>query len=389
LIPGEFSAGSMSGTASAIQGTFASSKTGTQMVAEASGPMLLSLRIVRGPLTANQDEEIVRKYNQLTSSHIPIEEFRRWAANGPEGPAWHGLLEPEDGKIGGHICLIPFRTNRRGQKRIIAKAEYFFVEEQYRSMRVKGFEGSFKPPAILQLDQLYRHCLAEGWGPLLISASSAIQPLHLLVGCRSVDFPLVECLFILRPWNAAVKTPNLTVRQRIGVFLAGCAQIGLWAAAGRWMRPNNSVQQVPTGGGGEVKGEVLAFFEDEESIRWRYPEKGYVRFALEEAPEEFAISKRGSEAGYLRVCQWEVSDGRSIKSLLVALLREARAEKALGVRWAVYGEEKTASWLTGQMKRLGFLCVRRTRRLLLYTKDKDYLRADRWKITDSLFSFDP
>jgi hypothetical protein len=376
----------MSGAASA-QRALASGNPNIQMPAK-SGDAVLNLRIARGPLATDHDEAILHKYNQLTLSQIPIEEFRHWVQSGPEGPAWHALLETEDGQIAGHICLIPFRAKWHGQRKIIAKAEYFFVEQQYRSGAVKGFEGSFKPPAILLLDQLYRHCQAQGWGPLLVSAAPAIQPLHLLVGCRAVDIPLVECLFILRPWTAAIKTPNLTARQRAAIFVAGCAQISFWIAVWRLMRPGLRVRDVPmSSGGGAGDGERLAFFEDEESMRWRYPEKGYVRFAAEESPEECVIWKRGSGARYARVCQWEVARGRLVKPFLLSLVHGALAEKALGVRWAVYeGEE--AEGLIGQMKRLGFLCVRRTRRYLLYTKDPEFLKASSWRITDSLCSFD-
>jgi hypothetical protein len=379
----------MSGATSAVQQAIAPGKLKTEAEANGCEP-ILRLRLARGPLVADQAESILTKYNQLTQSKIPMEEFRHWIQDGPEGPAWHALLETEDGQTAGHLCLIPFRSNWHGRKKIVAKAEYFFVEEQCRSMRVKGFEDSCKPAAILLLDQLYRHCQAQGWGPLLISATPAIQPLHRMVGCRSADFPLVECLFILRPWMAATRTPNLSARQRVATFLAGCAQFSFWAVVGRLRRSNPRIRRVPmSSSGGPGDGERLAMFEDEQSVRWRFPEKSYARLALEAAPDQFVISKRGSGAGYTRVCQWGVAGDYSTKSFLLALLREARAEKALGVRWAVYGDGEGAAQLTGQMKRIGFLCVRRTRRLLQYTKDKEFLRAGSWKITDSLFSFDP
>jgi hypothetical protein len=379
----------MSGTAQAPRRDLASSNTTTEISQKACGPML-NLRIVRGSLQADQDEAILRKYNKLTSSTISIEEFRHWVQSGPEGPAYHALLETEDRQIAGHICLIPFRTKWSGETIVTAKAEYFFVEEKYRSLAVKGFENSFKPPAILLLDQLYRHCRDQGWGPLLISAAPAIQPLHLLVGCRSVDFPLVECLLILRPWRAATRTPNLTRPQRFAIFFVGCLQRSLWSL-GMWlMRPGHTVNRVPLSSGGNlIDDDRVAFFEDEESMQWRYPGQGYVQFALHGAAEQFVIAKKGSGSGYLRVCQWNLSSHGSLTSFLLALVREARKEDALGVRWSVYSSGKRSTQIVGIMKKIGFLCAPRVRRLLFYTKNPELLRPGNWRITDSLFSFDP
>src|SRR5271168_4616757 len=140
----------MSGKAQALHPVLAASNAATAVPREASSP-ILELRVVRGPLDPSQDETIVRKYNELTSSKIPVGEFRHWVQGGPEGSAYHALLETEERQIAGHICLIPFQTRWRGQAMVVAKAEYFFVEERYRGGRVRGFENTFKPPAILLL----------------------------------------------------------------------------------------------------------------------------------------------------------------------------------------------------------------------------------------------
>lgn len=349
--------------------------------------------MVRGPLAPAQDKEIIRKYNTLTSSKIPVEEFRHWVQRGPEGCAYHALLETADGQIAGHICLIPLRTKWRGQPVLVAKAEYFFVEEKYRGCAVTGFESSFKPPAILLLERLYRDCHEQGWGPFLISAGAEIQPLHRLVGCRPVDFAVTECLLILRPWRAAAKTPNLNGLQRLAVFLVGCVQRSLWAPAAWLMRPGHLVERVPHGSSVEfaagVGAERMALFEDEESMRWRYTEEGYVQFALEGSPDHFVIAKKGSGTGYLRVCQWNLPCHGGLTSLLLALAREARKEKALGVRWSVYRGGERCAQLAGVLKKIGFFCAPRTRRLLVQTKSQEFLTAGNWKLTDALFSFDP
>jgi hypothetical protein len=76
-------------------------------------------------------------------------------------------------------------------------------------------------------------------------------------------------------------------------------------------------------------------------------------------------------------------------SLIVALLREARAQNAMGLRWAVYDDGEISSKLVKQMRRAGFLCARRTRTVMIHKKDPAFLDPKLWNINDSLFSFDP
>src|SRR5262249_2289076 len=118
---------------------------------------MLRLRIVRGPLTDDQDSTILREYNRLTSSQIGLANYRRWERGSPDGPVFHGLLETEEGEIAGHMCLIPLRLRGQGREWIAAKAEYFFLREPFRKERVSGLESSFKPAAVLLLEKLYSH----------------------------------------------------------------------------------------------------------------------------------------------------------------------------------------------------------------------------------------
>jgi hypothetical protein len=348
---------------------------------------MLRLRVVRGPLREDQNSTILREYNRLTSSDIAENHYGRWVRESPDGPVFHGLLETEQGEIAGHMCLIPLRIKRYGRKQIAAKAEYFFVRESFRTERIAGLENSFKPAAVLLLDALYRHCREQGWGPVIISAPPRIHPLHVLAGCRPVDFSLQECLFIFRPRAAAVHTPNLSNKQRAGMFVAGAAQASYWAARRIFLKTSTRVHKAPVHGG-ETEGnrELLALFPDQESIAWRFPEPEYVRFVHDAGGE--LVAKRGAAKAYLRVSQWHLESSATAKELLQRLLEEAAAEGAVGVRWAVYGNGKAREELVRQMKSRGFLCVPRIRRLLFHTDDKTLLAQQVWNLSDSLFNFD-
>jgi len=349
---------------------------------------MLSLRIVRGPLEPREEEAIVREFNRLTKSQVPIDRFRRWVRSGPDGPAWHALLEADGAGIVGHFCLIPLRTEHDGTQLVAARTEYFFVHENFRKEKVRGFENSFLSCAILLLGQLYENCRDFGWGPFLASASEEIQPYHRLAGCRPAEFRIKECLLILRPWEAAVRTPNLSGWQRVGVFLTGLAQRMFWYAVMPWTKSNG----VSSASIGDVnirpQPGQMSFFQDHDSLEWRYPEDEYAALLANSASGDYLIVKRGSKDRYLRVCQWSLETADVASPLLLTLIRMAADEGSLGVRWAVYGQEGPAASLVNVLQRRGFLCVNRGRTVLFNTKEGGFVVPSLWNMSDSFFSFD-
>jgi len=350
---------------------------------------MLSLRIVRGPLTDRENEFVLREYNRLTASRIPMNMYLRWVQGSPDGPAFHALLDTDQGEIAGHFCLIPVRAEGAGRKLTAAKAEYLFVREGFRSAPVRGFEDAPKPPAILLLEQLYRRCSQEGWGPFLASARQELHPLHRLAGCRPADFAVRECLFILKPWKAATQTPNLSAKQRVGVFLWGLAQRGVWPLAAAFRSGANGARTIPLHSREIKPGEErLGLFRDKRAVQWRYPEQDYMRLALDDHPDDFLIAKRGSQERFLRVCQWGLKPDSGIKSLAFALIEEAKAEGGCGVRWAVYAGSDASERIVRELRGMGFVCPPRMRWLLLYTTDRALLEPDLWRISDAFFNFD-
>jgi len=349
---------------------------------------MLNLRIVRGPLQGAEEESILREFNRLTDSAIAATEFRRWVRDSPDGPAWHAVLETDESRIVGHFCLIPLRVRYHGKQICAARTEYFFVHEDFRREKVRGIENSFMPCGLLLLDLLYRKCSEQGWGPLIVSASEQIQPFHEIVGCCPADFGLTECLLILRPWQAARRTPNLTAKQRIALFLAGIAQ----------QVPQSIARMIPFKSRGvkiasvasvcvHPKTDRTAFFEDKDSLSWRYPDTEYTTIVSEDDAHQYVIAKHGSNERYLRVCQWHLEESSDPIPFMAALIKEAKREKALGVRWSLYLDQQQ-SVILKSMGELGFLRVPRNRRLLFYTSEDAFLNPKQWDIADSFFSFD-
>lgn len=271
---------------------------------------MLNLRTVRGPLEAAEDESILADYNRLTSAPIPLGDFRHWVRDSPEGPVWHAILETDEGRIVGHFSLIPLRAQHDGNNLLAAKTEYFFVHEDFRPEKVRGFENSILSCAILVLSQLYQDCHASGWGPFLAAVNDQIEPFHRAVGCRPVVFKLSECLLILRPWKAAQRTPNLT-KQRMAILFVGIGQRLLWSIASNLASRSHgvgltSVDSVCV----HQKKDQIAFFEARASLIWRYPSEDYVTFASEGDPHQYVIAKHGSDERFLRVCQWELAGSK-------------------------------------------------------------------------------
>jgi hypothetical protein len=361
-----------------------------------AGAPLLNLRILRGPLAPHQEQTILGEFNRLTRSAIPLDDFRRWVCDPPEGPACHAILETDDGRIVGHFCLIPLGAHYNGRRITAARTEYFFVHEDFRSRPVRGFHNPLSSCAILLLNQLYRHCTELGWGPCIVSASEKIQPFHRLAGCKPLDLPLYECLLVLSPWSAAKLTPNLETRQRTALFLSGLAQAAISHAL-RAFKTQDAVAPVSIAGLQMPRGSNrIAFFDDRNSLLWRYPQGQYTPYVRQSDPQSYLITKHGSRDRYLRVCQWHLASNADLLPILAPLIDQARSQRALGLRWSVYlapGDESDADFanvssLLRSLRRFGFMCVRRNRRLLIYSRDKTFLSPSAWEITDSFFTFD-
>lgn len=352
---------------------------------------MLNLRIVEGPLEDRLNEAILSRYNDLTASHISLENFRRWTQESPEGPACHALLQTDGGELAGHFCLFPFRMKYGDAEVVAAKTEYYFIKKEYRTERIHGFERSQWPAAVILLEQLYRHCRTLNWDPCIASAPKGVDVLHRMAGCRPVTFPLFECLLVLRPLRGACATPNLTAKQRALLFLTGTAQRTVWSIALPFVPRPNGICYV---GISDKKKPVrepstLRFGEDKDFLAWRYPESQYYRVGTSNASNDFVIAKSGSESYYLRVCQYRLeSETLPLLSVLANLIATARAQHALGVRWAVYGEGEVPARLIRAMRKLGFLCVRRERILMVNTSDRELFQPSRWNMTDCFVSFD-
>ncbi len=349
---------------------------------------MLNLRMVRGPLAQAEYETILKQYNQMTSARIPIEEFVHWVQDGPAGPAWHAILETDGAKIVGHHSVIPLTGGHGNGHGSPAKSEYTFLRNEFRTAKIRGLENSGKPTWLALLEHHLQHCCANGYGPLLISTTPALHRFCASIGSRRMDFPLWECLLVLRPWAAARDTPNLRLLQRASLGLAGACQWAAWSSL-RLLRPRPAgLPSVPIEGhdSSSTNGSST-FFEDPAFLRWRYLQGQYERLAPDPG-NEYVIVKKGSVDRYVRICQWRLGARQPDLSLIASLVQMARNERALGVRWAFYGNDEAASRFVGRMRKFGFLCARRVRTLLVYPKEQSQLAA-KWRLTDAMFSFDP
>lgn len=350
---------------------------------------MVNLRLAKGPLPRDQNEQILKEYNRLTKARIPIHEFEHWVQRGPAGPAWHAILETDEGLIVGHTSLIPLRAACGPPGLIPAKSEYSFVKEEFRSTKIRGFEkGRIK--FLVLVDALFKHCQAEGWGPYFVSTREANHTLSRRVGCKTAEFALWECMLIRKAWSAACETPNLNSRQRGALLAVGFAQKAPWTLGRALANGAGKIHEVPIGAGPvEATTDRLSLFEDLESLCWRYFEDQYIRFAFDASPGEYLIAKRGSRDRYLRVVQWRLKSLQFVRPLIGCLLREAEKDNSLGVRWAVYGYDAISNGIVRIMRRRGFLCARRIRTLMLHSKSPEFLDAANWNVNDSLVSFDP
>jgi hypothetical protein len=351
---------------------------------------MLNMRIVRAPLTQEEYGTILSEYNRLTLAQIPMSEFLRWVLESPEGPAWHALLETDDRRIVGHTSVLPLRAQYRAAHLVAAMSEYSFTHEDFRRLKIRGFENSGKPAFIVLLDQLFQHCLKEGWGPLFASTNERNQIFTRKVGLRPAEFPLMECLLVLKPSLAARRTPNLSTKQRTVLYAAGVLQRSVWSIARHLPGSTNGVHEVPVGFRTLwPEQDRLSFYEESESVQWRYLADQYVHYAIDPATHDYLIAKRGREDRYLRVCQYRLSSASSVNSVVRTLIKQAWKDGAMGVRWAVYDDGTISDEIVNRLRRLGFLCARRIRIVMVHKNFPEYLQPAAWRMSDSHFCFDP
>lgn len=348
------------------------------------------MRIVKAPLLEEEYRTILTEYNRLTQAKIPMNEFRHWALNSPEGPAWHALLHTSEGRVVGHTSVLPIRARHREKYLKAGMSEYSFLHEDFRKLKICGFENVSRPAFIILLDQLFQHCQKEGWGPIFASTNEKNQVFTRKVGLRPAEFPLKECLLVLKPSNATRYTPNLSQKQQAALFLTGLAQAGLWSVAKHFGSKSNGIHPVPIGA--ETvwpETDRLSFYEEQDSVQWRYLADQYVQYVNDREPQDYVITKCGREDRYLRVCQYRLKSADSVDSVFHALLAQAGKEKAIGIRWAVYDDGELSEKIVNKLRRRGFLCAHRVRIVMVHKDFPEYLEPAAWKMTDAHFSLDP
>jgi hypothetical protein len=349
----------------------------------------MNLTVERGPLDRPKNEVILAHYNRLSSSRIPIEEYLHWVENSPSGPAWHAILENEEHQVVGHSALIPFPGRYNGKDIVAGKAEYAFILEEYQAAKIRGLENKGSPRNALMIHRLFEHAKASGLGPLLISTNPTRRRSLWSIGAATLEIPVCECLLVLRPWKARGSTPNLKTWQRGALWLGGLLQAAAWSLGSPLATgPQMSAVRPAAENAPSNPPHTLRFFEDRDSLLWRYGSRQYAQLVLR-GSDECVIFKKGSEDRYLRVCEWRLGGEQPTFSTVAKLVRLAKRQNALGIRWAVYGNACGAMELRRRLKALGFLCALRNRRLLVDSPDQEVLEASKWQLSDGMFSFDP
>jgi hypothetical protein len=352
--------------------------------------LVLNMRITRGPLAEREYAAILTEYNRLTLAEIPMAEFLRWVQDSPEGPAWHALLETDEARIVGHTSVLPVRAGFQEKQLMSGMSEYSFVHEDFRKMKIRGMESVGRPAFIILLDTLFQHCIKQGCEPVFASTNEKNQVFTRKVGLRPAEFPLKECLLALRPAAAAKHTPNLSSKQRAALLAIGTLQKALWTVIEPFSRRTNGVQAVPIGSEKLCTDMArLSFYEERESLKWRFIPEQYILFMLDRGQPDYVIAKRGREDRYLRVCQYRLSSPESVVSVVHRLIKQVNMDDAMGIRWAVYDDGELTEGIVAKLRKLGFLCANRTRIVMVHKDFPAYLQPSAWRMSDTHFCFDP
>jgi hypothetical protein len=353
---------------------------------------MLNLEIVRGPLPNDHDyETITAEYNRLGKTQISERLMRRWCKESPSGPALHALLKTDQGKIVGHMCIFPFSMELAGKKVTAGKTEYLFVHQDFRRQAVRGMEASPLPVSFLMLRQLYCYATEQlEWDPILTSALPGADGVFQVIGCRPMMFPLVECIMIRRPWKACRLIPNLSLAKRLMVFFLGLPQSCIWAVVRLLLLPlGRNTKPLPMATSSFPTSNKAQFSSDPDYLAWRYPAERFKRFGFANPPYASVIVQNGSPERFLRVCQTDL-DGLDfpVVSLIVGLMDQARSCDTLGVRWAIYDYGNPPTRVVIKLRQLGFACVRRQRKIMIYTRHPELADPSYWSFDDSLITYE-
>jgi hypothetical protein len=348
----------------------------------------LALRVLRGPLSAAERSAVLAAYTRVTGVRVTVQNFARWAEESPDGPALHALLETRDGRLAGHCCLVPFRmAMSRGDVKV-GVPRYFFVSADYELERVRGYEVSNQSIETTLLAQLYGHAAREGCGPIFVHPAHDERLFHRAAGCRTVAFPVRECIFVLDPAQAWRYSRSLALNEKMGFLVATAMQQGfarcLLPFAGRNGQVRNARIGEPVRSSSSRSENGVVASEEERFLKWRYPHGMYSRLVVGDASECYVIARKGSAHQALRICQWHGASDRYLPSLVRGLIREAARTGSAGVHWSVYGNGAEQERIVGHLGRQHFYPISRNVRALVYSSKEEFFAPENWSLSDSL-----
>jgi hypothetical protein len=131
------------------------------------------------------------------------------------------------------------------------------------------------------------------------------------------------------------------------------------------------------------------FSSDPDYLAWRYPMEGIQRFGFLNGRQAHVIVEEGSPKRYLRICQTDFDGLDSpVMPLIAGLMEQARSCRALGVQWTVYDNGRPATAIVKKLRHLGFVCVRRQRKVMIYTRRPELADPSAWSFDDTMFTYE-
>lgn len=345
---------------------------------------MLRLSIIRGPLNPKLRGEVFAEYTRLTGSHFSEANFTRWVEESSEGPAVHAFLTTPEGNLAGHICAFPFPVKKGNTVLCAAKAEYFFIKEEFRKLPVSPSASPNLPAAVILVRELRNFCLEEmNWDPIFCSAPPEISLVHRAAGAKPVVFDLQECFLVMRPFRAFYALPNIKFGQRLALCCAGLVQSPKYFLSRlRKIRKPLLPQASPL----PVVSTGYQFCDDQAFLDWRYPKIDF-QICRDGLANGRLVTNVVVGKSFLRVVDWCL-DKTVVDSALETLMRKAEVSGAVGIRWPIYLNLPESQALIGKLRQRGFFCVSRQRKLSLFTRVKERSDSGNWWFTDMLVSFD-
>ena len=146
----------------------------------------MHVRLERGPLDSRTLQQVSLLYGRFNPKYRDVTFCEHLFSAGPQGPAYHALLEVGE-QVVGHYAIIPLLATVDGRHVRGGKGEAFVIHDDHRTGTVEMASGRSIQAGVALPLLLYEFTLNDGLQVVHMLADRDVGMIHRLAGCRPVQ----------------------------------------------------------------------------------------------------------------------------------------------------------------------------------------------------------